>query len=120
MLIRLAVIVALAIFSIRAYAQSPEIDFDGDGEPDYVACQFVGKVGVDSSGRLYCWYISTSLSNVNELQLPYLEDLTNVSLNKNQLNISASSNRCDFSVLFAWHSNTGFVHSKTVELACWR
>ncbi|HCK92323.1 MAG TPA: hypothetical protein DHW71_05010 [Gammaproteobacteria bacterium] len=120
MLIRLAAIVILAIFSIRAYAQSLEIDFDGDGEPDYVACQFVGKVGVDGSGRLYCWYISTSLGNVNELQLPYLEDLTNVSFNNNQLNISASSNRCDFSVHFAWHSNTGFVHTEAVKLECWR
>lgn len=54
MLVRLAVLVILTIFSIRVDAQSLEIDFDGDGEPDYVAYQFVGEVGVDSIGRLYC------------------------------------------------------------------
>ena len=120
MLIRTAVTAIFLLLSISADAQSLEADFDEDSEVDYVSCRFVGELGIDSSGRLYCKYVSTFLSKVQEFLLPYFEDLSSVSYDNNQLSIDASSSRCEFSVIFVWQSNIGFVHTKTIEHECWR
>ena len=113
-------IISLMLFPLSTYANVIEADFDDDEQADYVECRFVGEAGSEGAGRLYCWSIATTLGAMQELEIPFLEDVSSIHIANGILFIEASSPRCDYKVSFSWHAKVGWILVESKELDCWR